>query len=350
MKELAEKFIEDHILRKNKPSTAKEHTRLVNVIIVPALGQRIAKDVTPGDISTLLLRLGKHTPTQANRVRSVLSKMFNAAEMWSIRPRNSNPVKGQERNQETKKDRNLSDKELVALGETLREIDAALAAGGPVRPSGPGSESPFAMAAIRLAILTGMRKAEMVGDGYKGIAPMEWSEVDLEAGIITIPATRHKTGRKAGARIIHLCAEARQILEAMPRPLNSNLVFPGDRPGHPISNLLKVFNRIQGHVATTQFKKPAAERIDLSGVTLHDLRRTFGSVGARLGVPELFISALLGHAAGTVTQVYARINGDPLNLAAENIGAHIHGLLSGSDLMNTIGNLEKAGQTANGRG
>ena len=272
--------------------------------------------------------------------------MFNAAEVWSIRPRNSNPVKGQERNTETKKDRNLSDPELAALGETLRDIDAACKAGTQLFSGGPGPESPFALAAIRIALLTGMRKSEMVGDEYKGIAPMEWSEVDLEHGIITIPPARHKTGTKAGARIIHLCAEAHRILETLPRRLNSNLVFPGDLPGRPIVNLLKILNRFKDHVAIAQAKKLPAERVDISDVTLHDLRRSFGSVGARLGVPELFISALLGHAAGTVTQVYARLNGDPLHQAAENIGTHIHGLLSGAMVMDPKGKPRKPSKTA----
>jgi integrase len=64
-------------------------------------------------------------------------------------------------------------------------------------------------------------------------------------------------------------------------------------------------------------------------VTIHDLRRTFASVAARLSYPELFISALLGHAAGTVTQGYARVGQDPLREAAEVIGGRITELLNG---------------------
>jgi hypothetical protein len=49
-----------------------------------------------------------------------------------------------------------------------------------------------------------------------------------------------------------------------------------------------------------------------------------------MGYPELWISALLGHAAGTVTQGYARVAGDPLREAVEAIGGRIAGLLDGS--------------------
>jgi len=71
------------------------------------------------------------------------------------------------------------------------------------------------------------------------------------------------------------------------------------------------------------------KRVDTFDVTLHDPRRTFGSVAARMGYPELFIAALLGHKAVTVTQVYARLVGDPLHEAAEAIGAWITNLMGG---------------------
>ena len=64
-------------------------------------------------------------------------------------------------------------------------------------------------------------------------------------------------------------------------------------------------------------------------MTLHALRRTFASIGARLGYPELWLAALLGHSAATVTQGYTRVDGDPLKEAVEAIGGRIAGLLSG---------------------
>jgi len=330
VEELAARFIEEHVKDRNKPSTAHEHTRLINRIIIPAIGNLTAKDVDTADIATLLTRIGKKTPTQANRVRAVLSKMFNEAEIWQIRARNSNPVTGQHRKPEKKKDRNLSDKELMALGETLRAIEAASRAGTRLDPKGPSPEAPFPIAAIRLALLTGMRKSEMLGDEYKGIAPMPWSEVSLDENLIRIAPERHKTGAKAGFRPVHLCTAAREILESLPRPIGAACVFPGHLPGRPIVNLLKIWYRVCDAVGKAQEDKPESERVDITDVTLHDLRRTFASVGARMGYPELFLSALLGHAAGTVTQGYARVEGDPLQEVAEAIGGRITAMLNGT--------------------
>ena len=49
-------------------------------------------------------------------------------------------------------------------------------------------------------------------------------------------------------------------------------------------------------------KVPKKARVDLSDVTIHDQRRSFASLGARMGYPDSFVGAMLGHAAGAVTQ------------------------------------------------
>jgi len=64
-------------------------------------------------------------------------------------------------------------------------------------------------------------------------------------------------------------------------------------------------------------------------VTIHDLRRSFASLAARMGYPELIVVALLGHAAGSVTAGYARLGADPLRDGVEAIGARMSSLLDG---------------------
>jgi hypothetical protein len=77
-------------------------------------------------------------------------------------------------------------------------------------------------------------------------------------------------------------------------------------------------------------KVPKKLRVNLSDVTIHDLRRSFASVAARMGYPELIVAALLGHSAGSVTAGYARIGADPLRDVVEAIGCRMAALLSGS--------------------
>ena len=64
---------------------------------------------------------------------------------------------------------------------------------------------------------------------------MAWSEVDMDAAIWTIPAERMKAGRE---HRVPLCARALEILaEAQQLGDGSGLVFPGTRPGKPLSDM-----------------------------------------------------------------------------------------------------------------
>lgn len=313
-----------------KLSTSKEYARILNRYVIPALGSMRVKDVTPGDVAGLLFKLRKDTPIMANRVRAVLSKLFTKAELWSLRPGGSNPAKGQDRAPETKKDRHLSDRELIALGQALRAMDAMGDESKRDPEKDPALEDPHALAAVRLLLLTGMRKSEVIGDLSRDIPALKWADVDLETRVIRL--VQHKTAKKSGTRLVPLCAPACALLESLPEILGNPHVIPGGIKGQSLVNLQCTWERTRDAVAKIQdkAKTPKKQRVDLGDVTLHDLRRSFASVGARLGYPELFLSALLGHSAGTVTQGYARLGVDPLREVAETIGARIHGLLSGT--------------------
>lgn len=357
VKELADRFIRQHVgaivteedgdytvevIRDgkgqpvgNKPSTAREHVRILRKEILPVLGRVPVKEVTMEQVDSILFRIREKRPTLSNRVRAVLSKMFARAEVWGIRDPGTNPARGQDRAPERKKERHLSDKELVILGETLRAIEAAGAPGAKRGPEDPAPEMASALAAVRLILLTGMRKSELIGDDYKEIPAMPWTEVDLEAEVIRIDPGRHKTGRDHGIRQVHLCAAARALLFGLPHVLGNPYVIPGERRGKALVGLQGIWNRIR-KAATTRGVKAwedagrKGNKPNLTDVTIHDLRRSFSSMAARMGYPELFESALLGHAAGTVTQGYARLGSDPLQEAVEAIGGRIAGLLEGS--------------------
>ena len=343
--DLAERFIEEHIGARlvplkgekvkiemildangspigNKESTAREHIRLIRRMILPALGKAPVKDIGPGEISTFLFKARKKTPTQSNRLRSLLGKMFVRAEVWGLRPGGSNPVRGQDKAPERKKSRNLSDREIAALGSALRMAEASPHLAGFRRKENEiRREDPAALAALRLCILAGLRKSEVIGDPYRGIPALTWADVDLEAGVLRIHhKTEHRTGER---RTVYLCATARELLKNLPQMLGNPCVIPGGKAGRSLVNLQFVWERIRK--ATSM-----QPHIDINDVTLHDLRRTFASVGTRMGYPELWIGTLLGHSVHTVTQVYARVDGDPLRLAVEAIGGRIAGLLDGS--------------------
>jgi hypothetical protein len=74
----AHDYLERHA---NKKRSYKEDKRIIEKIILPALGGQQVKKVSRRDIESLHLQLEK-TSVQGNRVLALLSKMFTLAIKW----------------------------------------------------------------------------------------------------------------------------------------------------------------------------------------------------------------------------------------------------------------------------
>ena len=123
IKELAERFEKEHIGLRLKPSTAKRYKRMLERFVIPRLGNHRVNEVTRADIAQLHHEL-RHIAYDANRCLEMISKMFNLAEMWGLRPDGSNPRKHIKKYPEEKRERFLSPAELKQVGEVLREMEA----------------------------------------------------------------------------------------------------------------------------------------------------------------------------------------------------------------------------------
>jgi integrase len=164
------------------------------------------------------------------------------------------------------------------------------------------AENPVAMAAIRLLVLTGARRSEVLG--------LRWEWVDFARGYLRLPDS------KTGAKVIPLSAPALELLASQPRLENNAFVFPGDRRGQHLVGLPKVWERIRVEA-------------ELRGVRLHDLRHSFASVGASAGDSLLLICALLGHRDAKTTQRYSHLQDDPVKAAADRIAKTISAAMRG---------------------
>ena len=120
--ELADRFDEEHISVRLKPSTAREYRRNLRRFILPAIGKLRVVDVTRADIARFHHKL-RGIPYQANRNLEIISKMFNLAELWGLRPDGSNPRRHIRKYPEEKRERYLSPAELAALGEALSRCE-----------------------------------------------------------------------------------------------------------------------------------------------------------------------------------------------------------------------------------
>ena len=168
----------------------------------------------------------------------MLSKMFNLAELWGLRPDGSNPCLHVKRYKEEKRERFLSAEEFTRLGQVLDEILA------------DGSETRSAVAAIRLLMLTGCRLSE--------IQKLRWQHVDLDAGELRLPDT------KTGGRAVPLAPSAVRLLTSLPRDEDNPWVIAGRKPGWHLTDLQHPWRRIRG-------------RAGLDDVRIHDLRHSCAS-------------------------------------------------------------------------
>jgi integrase len=284
--ELAERFLAEHAEAKRKGSTAAEYRRLLDKIILPALGKRKVADVTRADV-TKLHHANRVAPYQANRVLAVLSKMFNLAERWGLRPDGSNPCRHVEKFAEKKRERMLSPAELARLGDALAAYDG----------------SPYAVAAVKLLVFTGARLGEVLG--------LKWEWIDFERGEARLPDS------KTGAKTLHLPPPALAVLAGLPRLDGNPYVIAGAKEGAALVNLEKPWRAI---------RQPAG----LDDVRLHDLRHAFASVAASSGMGLPIIGKMLGHSQPATTARYAHLASDPVKAAAAAVAGKIAAAMGGS--------------------
>ena len=197
-----------------------------------------------GDVSTLM------TPQRVNRYMEWLRHVLNVAVREGKLA--SNPVLKLKMYKEPKgKTRFLSMEDEKLLLEKL----------GPIY-------GPWA----RLAVLTGLRQAEQF--------QLQWRDVDLERGILTLPTT--KTG---GVQYAPLNEEAKSILRGFDSWQRSKWVFPSENPATPL-DARNFYNRVW---------LPALAAAGIEWATWHDLRHTFASRLAMTGHNDGTIAALLRH-------------------------------------------------------
>jgi integrase len=287
--ELADRFDREHISVRLKESTAKGYRRMIERIILPTLGHHRVTEVTRADIAKLHHDM-RHIPYDANRCLEIISKMFNLAEMWGLRPDGTNPRRHIKKYPEEKRERFLSASELRRVGEVLREMEME------------GIELASAIAAVRLLMLTGCRLGE--------IMRLKWEYIDFSGRALRLPDS------KTGAKIIHLGQPALDVLTAIKRIEDNPWVITGTLPRAPLYDLQPFWQRVRA-------------RAGLKEVRIHDLRHTFASTAVAAGQGLPMIGKLLGHTQVQTTARYAHLAADPVKLAADQVAQEIANSLNG---------------------
>ncbi len=286
--DLAERYQREYVAMHCKPLTVSHYGLMLKNHIVPGLGELLVSEVERKDILKFQFALNK-MPTAANRCVDILVKMFSLAELWEMRPPGRNPCKSVRRYKvDPHKERFLTPEELARLGRTLDVAPEKRLA------------SRHAAAAIRLLVLTGCRRNEIMG--------LAWDDLDFEAGKMRLADS------KTGPRIIPMPPAAAEVLAELPRIPGNRWVFPGRKKGAHQTNINDSWSRVRKHAG-------------LDGVRLHDLRHTFASRALALGEGLPMIGELLGHRKIETTARYAHLARESVRAStakvAESIGADI---------------------------
>ena len=279
--DLAARYLEDHVEVRLKPRTQAKLRGVLRRHILPALGRLPVEAVERRQVVELHRSLSGR-PVAANRAVKTLAHMYRLGEGWDLVPAGCNPCRSIEKHPERGRERFLTDAEFARLGRALDEaVDA-------------GTVSPVAAAAIRLLMLTGCRKGEVLA--------LRWTDVDLDAGELRLPDA------KSGPRAVQLPPPAVRLLEALPRRAGNPWVFPGRAAAGRCS---------EGGLDNAW--RAVREAAKLEDVRIHDLRHSFASRALALGETLPVIGKLLGHNDIETTVRYAHLAQDSVHEAAERI-------------------------------
>ena len=280
---LAERFMRTHVEKHLKPGTVAAYRTELDKYILPALGGMGLEEVGGAQVTALHHGL-RDTPVLANRAVHLLSRMYTLAEAWELVPPGRNPCRALRRYRTRKRERFLTPEEYRRLGRALKQAEAE------------GAVWPPALAAIRLLVLTGCRRGEILSLG--------WDDVDRTAGDLRL------RDAKAGPRMVPLTKPVLRVLEGITRSSGNPWVIAGQRPGRRLTGL-------------HHYWRPVRERAGLHDVRVHDLRHSYASRALALGESLYTIGKLLGHASVATSARYAHLMREAEREAAVRVGGSI---------------------------
>ena len=267
-----------------KPSTRRRTTSALRTQLLPVFGPLPLDRIDRASVHRWFDRYSRTAPGGANRTLDVLRQVFNHAVVCGHVA--ANPTRGVRRNPRPRPTRFLSQTEIERLHAAL---DAH-------RGRGSGRQQADI---IRLLLLTGCRKSELVG--------LRWSEVDEDV--------LHLRDGKTGPRTVFLNVQARHVLARQPRT-GSAYVFPSLTDESAIRS------------AELSLWRKVRRQAGIQDVRLHDLRHTFASYAVMQSVPLPVVSRLLGHSGTRMTLRYAHVSDRDTEAAAERVGLALASILA----------------------
>jgi integrase len=226
-----------------------------------------------------------------NRELNLMSHVFaKARQSWSVRI--ENPVSDVDRPEHAKpRERRIGEDELEAI--------CAASESSELRP------------VLRLAVLTAMRRGEILG--------MRWEHVDLTTRIVELQLTKNGEARR-----VPLPEEAVQIISAVPRPVDDQgkVVKTGRIFTSEPHSLSTAMRRARKRARDRYVAQCIEDGIDadpkyLLNVRLHDGRHEATSRLVEGGADQMTTAKILGHKSLVMTMRYFNPSDEHLRAAMD---------------------------------
>ena len=277
--ELLEQYIERYS-KKHKATWQyddKEVRRLT-----ASLAKRKISTIANEEIRKLHEDIGQNSGIyQANRLLAMVRAMYNKAIEWGYK--GINPTNNIKKFKEKARDRFIQPDELPRFFKALDE-----------------EESLTSRDYIYISLYTGARKSNVLA--------MRWEEISFTTKEWKIPKTKN-----GDSLTIHLPELAIEVLKK--RKLENEKL---DLQNFQKQWIFPSLTSKSGHLEEPKKAwKRVLERAEIKDLRLHDIRRTLGSYQAISGASLQIIGKSLGHKSSTATEIYARMNLDPVRQSVD---------------------------------
>lgn len=277
-RDLAERYMDAHeVALRNAKHRAQWRTTMT-VYVYPHMGDLSVASVATAHVLAALHPIWLAKPETAARVRGRIEAVLDYARSLDLRA-GENPArwKGHLSNTLPARGKVAPVKHHAAL--PWPEIGAFMTA---LR-----SQSGMAARALEFAILTAARSGEVLG--------ASWGEIDLQAGVWTVPAARMKAGREHSVPLAAAAVAMLRTLLPLRDASAGDWVFPGGKAGRPLSIMAMTM---------------ALRRMKRAELTVHGFRSTFRDWTAEAtGFAREVAEAALAHTLGDKVEA-AYLRGD----------------------------------------
>lgn len=304
LEDFIESWMRTHVRPLLAPTTVRYYEQMTRLYILPKIGKKKLKDVTPQLVQGMLNELAKDQKLKANTVngvRSTLRSALNTAKKWqliTINPMDAtSPVK-----------REKGDPVFLGQDEMRQLIEVA--------------SSHWLGPLIVTGLITGMRVGEATG--------LRWEDIDFDSGTFKIRNQLRFEGGSfcfrppksdAGKRNLPIVGTLAEVLK---QQREQQQLWEGQ--GIPEFNSMGlVFTTIEGNpLHQSNIDKVVKQLCVKAGIpskiSFHKLRHTYATHLASQGVSLSLVKDLLGHSQISLTvNTYGHPVQEELRKAAGNI-------------------------------